>query len=328
MENTPVKRTPRGYARLFFTGFAMGAADIVPGVSGGTMAFILGIYEELLNAIKSFNFHTARLVLSARLNEALQIIPWRFLMVLGLGLATAILSLSSGLSWLLENERSYLYAFFFGLILASIVAVGIRINRWYPLTMVSLVAGIIVAFIIVSLDPAQNADHSTPVLFFSGMIAIMAMILPGISGSFILLLLGQYEYVLNAVRDFDLRTIFTVAAGCAVGIMGFSRVLSWLLKRYEQVTIAALVGFMIGALPKLWPWQEEIDPNMEHAEEFTRRVLPDFASTEFLFALSLMLLGFLLVSFLDHLQSGQNPVFVQVERLLGRRRLAAASADQ
>ena len=168
------------------------------------------------------------------------------------------------------------------------------------------------------------------------MVAIMAMILPGISGSFIMLLLGQYEYVLNAVKDFDLQTIFAVGAGAAIGITGFSRVLSWLLKNYEQATIAALVGFMIGALRKIWPWQETIldtsaigDTKLaEHAEEFTRAVLPEsFASQEFIFALLLCLLGFVIVSALDHLQSQSNPVMRRLQKLVnGKPHLASAES--
>lgn len=319
-------RTLRDYLKVFFIGFAMGTADLVPGVSGGTMAFILGIYEELLDGIKSFNLTTLRLALAARLREALDLIPWRFLLALGLGILTAIFSLSSLLSYLLENEREYLYAFFFGLILASIIAVSMQISRWNLTTIIPLIIGAVLAYLLSGLAPSGADSHTTPVLFFSGMIAIMAMILPGISGSFILLLLGQYEFVLNAVKDFDLKTIFTVALGCVIGLMGFSRLLSWLLKHYHQPTIAALIGFMIGALRKIWPWQETTISNKveegsalaEHASEFTRAVLPEsFFSAEVALALALAALGFLLVSFMDHLQSRQNPVIVGASRLLG-----------
>jgi len=303
-------KTLRDYVRIYLTGFAMGAADIVPGVSGGTMAFILGIYEILLEGIKSFNFELLRVVLQRQIKQALDMVPWRFLLTLGLGIATAILTLASFLSWMLENEPEYLFAFFFGLILASIVAVGAKIKTWNAPTIAALVGGALVALLIVIQDPASNAGHSLPVLFFSGMIAIMAMILPGISGSFILLLLGQYEYVLNAVKDLDLKVLITVAAGCAVGLVGFSRLLSWLLKHYERLTVATLTGFMIGSLWKIYPFREAAaNVNVaDHAEEFTKPVMPDFAAQEFWLALGLCIIGFAIVTALDHMQSRANPV--------------------
>jgi len=313
--NIDSPKTPAEYARIFFSGMAMGAADIVPGVSGGTMAFILGIYEALLDGIKSFNLELIQTVLKGKLAEAMDAVPLRFLMTLGLGIVIAILTMANGLSYLLENEPQYLFAFFFGLVLASIIAIGAHIKEWAPAVIVGLVIGAIVAFIIAGLDPAGDDQHSTPVLFFSGMIAIMAMILPGISGSFILLLLGQYEYILNAVRDFNLQVIITVGVGAVIGLLGFSRVLSWLLHKYEQVTIAVLTGFMIGSLRKIYPFREEpdvtgLEPDIAEKmiEEFTKPVMPDFASTEFWVALALCLVGFAIVTGLDHMQSKSNPV--------------------
>jgi putative membrane protein len=288
-------RTPLQFLRLYLTGFAMGAADIVPGVSGGTMAFILGIYENLIDAIKSFNLGAIRLAIGFKVAEFIRHTSLFFLIALGLGILTAIFALSNILGTLLETQPTYVFAFFGGLILASIVAVGIKI-RWGTGTLISLIVAAVAAYIIVGLPVLQNADHSLPVLFVSGAIAICAMILPGISGSFILLILGQYEFVLGAVRSLDIMSLAAVAAGCVVGIVIFSRVLSYLLHNHEQVTIAALVGFMIGSLRTIW----------ERASAGTE-LIPNFGAAEIALAVALVVAGFVLVSTLDHLQSGQNP---------------------
>jgi putative membrane protein len=288
-------RTARHFLRLFFTGFAMGAADIVPGVSGGTMAFILGIYETLIDAIKSFDLTAIRLALGLKFKALFEHIPFGFLIALGLGILAAIVTLSNLLGTALENEPALVFSFFGGLVLASIVAIGVKL-KWTVATIISLVIGTVFAYVLVGLNPLQNVDHTPVVLFFSGTVAIMAMILPGISGSFILLILGQYAFVLNAVRTFDIVSIGSLALGCVVGIVLFSRVLSWLLHHYEQITIAALVGFMVGSLRKIWI-------------EATASGATDFATMEILIAIALIVCGFILVSFLDHLQTRRNPVF-------------------
>jgi putative membrane protein len=207
----------------------------------------------------------------------------------------------------------YLFAFFFGLVIASIVAVSTHI-KWSMSTVVTLVVGTIAAFIIVNLAPVEV--EPTPLnLFFAGMIAICAMILPGISGSFILLIMGQYDNVLSAVTNRDVVTVGIVFVGCVVGIVLFSRVLSWLLKHRYQVTVAALVGFMIGSLWKIWPWKECIASDLDRHGDFRclqeMNLLPDGASNVAL-AVALMIFGFVLVSFMDHLQSRNNPVFSRI----------------
>ncbi|PJF41992.1 MAG: DUF368 domain-containing protein, partial [Phototrophicales bacterium] len=239
-------KTIREYLRLFFTGFAMGSADIVPGVSGGTMAFILGVYESLINAIKSFNLEVIQLALRLRIKEVLELVPWRFLVALGAGIAFAILTLAHALTNLLENHPDYLYGFFFGLIVASIIAITAQIKLWTPQVIMALIAGSVIAFLIVSRPPAEDAESNPIILFFSGMIAVNAMILPGISGSFMLLIMGQYDNVLNAVKNVEIVNLFAVAIGCALGLMLFVRLLSYLLKHHHQVVIALLIGFMIG----------------------------------------------------------------------------------
>ena len=306
-------RTLSHYLRLALTGFAMGAADIVPGVSGGTMAFILGVYTNLIDAIKSFNIDAMRLLLGFRLGALLEHVSFRFLLSLGLGLLSAVLLLSSFLSATMDDPqgRILLFAFFFGLVLASILTIGVKV-RWNMASAAMLIAGTVVAFIVVNVVPAE-ADHSAPFLFVSGMIAITAMILPGISGSFMLLILGQYDFVLTAVSNRDLPPVIIVGLGAVVGIIAFSRVLSYLLTNYYNRTVALLVGFMTGSLWKIYPWKQCLDSDLDRHGDFRclmeQNVAPDTASETFAIALLLLIAGFLLVNFLDHLQSRANPIF-------------------
>ncbi|MCY3977438.1 MAG: DUF368 domain-containing protein [Chloroflexi bacterium] len=306
-------RTPKQYLRLLLTGFAMGAADIVPGVSGGTMAFILGVYENLIDAIKSFNLDAIRLLLGLRFKALMEQVSFRFLAALGLGLLSAILLLSSFLSATMDDAkgRILLFAFFFGLVLASILAVGAKV-RWNMSSAATFVAGTVAAFVIVNVVPAE-ADHSYAFLFVSGMIAITAMILPGISGSFMLLILGQYDYVLTAVSNRDLPPIIVVGLGAAVGIIAFSRVLSYLLARYYNLTVALLVGFMAGSLWKIYPWKQCLESDLDRHGDFRclleQNIAPNTNSESFAIAVALLIAGFLLVNLLDHAQSKANPIF-------------------
>ena len=311
-------QSPMQVLRLLLTGFAMGAADIVPGVSGGTMAFILGIYETLINAIKSFNLHALRLALRLKIGELLDYISFRFLLALGAGLLSAIILLSGFLSGLMDDPqgRPLLFAFFFGLVLASILTIGIKV-RWSAASAIMFIIGAVAAFIIVNIVPAE-ADHTAPTLFLSGMIAITAMILPGISGSFMLLIMGQYDYVLTAVSERDLPPVIAVGLGAIVGIIAFSRILSYLLAHYYNQTVALLVGFMAGSLWKIYPWKECLTSDLDrHGGQrclTEGNIPPDTASDAFWLALILMLVGFVLVNFLDHLQSGDNPIFRHFRR--------------
>jgi putative membrane protein len=294
-------KTPFEYLRIYLTGFAMGCADIVPGVSGGTIAFISGIYETLINAIKSFNLGAIRKALKFNVAGFIDHTALRFLITLALGIGTAILLLANLLSDLLENQPTYIFAFFAGLIIASILAIGITV-KWSPTSIISFFIAAIFAFVIVSLPETGDGDHSTIILFLSGAVAICAMILPGISGSFILLILGQYKFILEAVKDFQFGVIIPVALGCVVGIIIFSRVLSWLLKNYVDVTVAALTGFMLGSLKLIWD-------NATNAESITKMNSSGVLDGgQIIFAVVLMVVGFIVVSLIDHLQSGENPV--------------------
>jgi putative membrane protein len=308
IQNHPTR--PQDYVILFLKGIAMGTADIIPGVSGGTMAFITGIYEDLLDSIRSFDMTLVRLLLRRKIQEAVEYVPWQFLATLFFGIGVAFVGLAHGVDWMLQNERIYLFAFFFGLILASIVAIGGMV-RWSAGSVGMLVLGTVVAYVVVGLVPLEM-PHDPLTMLFSGMIAIMAMILPGISGSFLLLILGQYDYVLQLVKSLDVVGIFPLAVGAVIGLMGFSRVLSWLLKRYHQATVAALIGFMIGSLRKIWPWKEVIETRIDRHGDIIpiveKNILPVFGSTEFAIAVVLCIVGFLVVSYIDHLQSRSNPV--------------------
>jgi len=307
--------------RLFLTGIAMGIADLIPGVSGGTMAFILGIYEHLLAAIKSFNVQVLRLLGQGRWRAALTSIPWGFLIPLGFGIGAAVISMARVMRYLLENHPVYLFAFFFGLIVASIIAVGAAV-RWTPGAAVALVVGTVAAYVIVGLVPL-TMPHDPVTLFFSGAVAIMAMILPGISGSFILLILGQYAYVLDAVADLNLLAIVPVALGAVAGLVGFVRLLSWMLRHYHNVMVAVLMGFMVGSLRKIWPWKEVVETMLDrHGEPMPireRNILPDFAASEFWAALAIAVAGFILLSVIDHLQTGANPLVRLFVRVRQRR---------
>ncbi len=308
-------RTFKDYAYLVLTGVTMGAADVVPGVSGGTMAFIMGVYQELIDAIKSFDLEVVKLLLRLRLRAAAERVHWRFLAALLSGIAVAIVTLAGVLTWLLEHHPVLLYAFFFGLVLASIVAIGVHI-RWSGGAVATLVAGTALAYWVVGLVPVQM-PHEPLILFLSATVAITAMILPGISGSFLLLILGQYAFVLGAVKAFDVITLLPFGAGIVAGITGFARILSWLLHHYHQLTITLLVGFMIGSLRKIWPFKETLETMVDRHGDVVpileRNVLPDFGSGTFWISLGLCVLGFLLIRFLDGLRDERNPFIRTVE---------------
>lgn len=236
----------------------MGAADVIPGVSGGTIAFITGIYEELIDSIKSINLTSIKLLLTGKFAEFWKAVNGTFLLSLLTGIAISIISLAKGLKYLLDHHPILVWSFFFGLVVASAIYVARTIKNWSPATIISGVAGIIIAYFITVITPAE-ANTTYWFIFLSGAIAICAMILPGISGSFILVLLGMYKFILEAVGNFEIAVILTFLAGAAIGIISFSNLLSWLLKKYHNITIALLAGFMIGSLNKVWPWKKVVE---------------------------------------------------------------------
>lgn len=245
------------YIVLMLKGAAMGAADVVPGVSGGTIAFISGIYEELLTAISNFNLEALRILKNNGIKAAWKHIHGSFLVALLLGIGISVFSLAELIKYLLETHPVLIWSFFFGLVLASIWLVGKQIKSKSIATIVLFVIGAVVAYWITTLQATTKVDASW-YFFLSGAIAICAMILPGISGSFILLLLGSYHAVIEAIHDRDFKLIAIFAAGCVVGLLSFSHVLKWLFKRFKSATLAVLTGFLLGSLNKIWPWKMNI----------------------------------------------------------------------
>lgn len=251
-----MKRTFLDYFIISLKGIAMGAADIVPGVSGGTIAFISGIYEELIETINKVNFKTLTILKREGFKAAWQSVNGNFLLSLLLGIGISILTLSKLVKWLLENKPILIWSFFFGLVLASIIYIAKQIEKWDIAAIMMLILGAVSAFYITTLPPMVNETSSSLFMFLAGALAICAMILPGISGGFILLLLGAYKPALDALHDKDVKTILLLITGAIVGLLTFSRLLKWLFESYRNITLAVLTGFVAGSLNKIWPWKE------------------------------------------------------------------------
>ena len=258
--------TPRARFFLYLKGMAMGAADIVPGVSGGTIAFIAGIYERLLNALKSFGPHLWPIFRQQGITGVWREIDGTFLLILFAGILTSVFSMANLITHLLLVYPEMIWSFFFGLTLVSAWYVGVQIRHRNWQVWLAFLIGAAAAYLITDLSPSDI--QATPLsLFLCGMIAICAMILPGISGSFILLILGMYAHILNAVKMFQLSTLLIFASGCLVGLLSISRLLSWMLRRYHDFSLALLTGFMIGALNKVWPWKQTLQTRLNSSGE-------------------------------------------------------------
>ena len=243
------------YGLNYLKGMAMGAADIVPGVSGGSIALIAGIYQELLDSINAFNLDNLRLLKSFQIKEFYARLNGNFLLSLVLGIMTSIFALSRVITYLMDEHPIPLWSFFSGLILVSAFLILKEIKQWNLVVIVSIAIGTAFAWWVTNLPPTTTPnDHWFT--FVAGAIAICAMILPGISGSFVLLILGQYERILQAVLDKDFFTLALFASGCLVGILSFSRVVAFLLRRFHAATIGLLSGFMLGSVNELWPWKQ------------------------------------------------------------------------
>jgi putative membrane protein len=246
------------YVGITLRGVAMGAADVVPGVSGGTIAIIAGIYEELIDSLKSINLAALRRLFSDGIGTFWGAINGSFLLALVLGIGVSIFSLAKLIHGLLETQPILVWSFFFGLVIASAFFVARHIPRWTAGEYLALVLGAVFSYLITILTPAEP-NTAYWFVFVSAVIAICAMILPGISGSFILVLLGMYKYILAAVSELRISVLLVFAAGAATGLIAFSNLLSWLLHKYHDLTIAALVGVMIGSLNKVWPWKQVVE---------------------------------------------------------------------
>lgn len=268
-----MKRSKREYLFLALKGVAMGAADVVPGVSGGTIAFISGIYEELLETISSVNLDALKKLKTEGIKGFWQHINGSFLLPLFAGIFISIISLAKLITYLLETHPLLLWGFFFGLIVSSVYLVAKQIKKWNISAIIGIIVGTAIAYYITILPPMTQPDALWYV-FLSGAIAICAMILPGISGSFILLLLGSYEFVLGAVKDLKLLVIGVFAAGCLTGLLSFSKLLNWLFKKYHDLTVAILSGFLVGSLNKIWPWKETLEVFVKHQGEPNEKIIP------------------------------------------------------
>lgn len=290
-----MNRTFKDYITLMLKGMGMGAADVVPGVSGGTIAFIVGIYDELINSIKSVNGESLKLLFTGKIGAFWKAINGNFLCSILLGIGISVFSLAKLITWLLVAHPILVWAFFFGLVLASTWFVSKDIKRWHIGTIAMFIVGVAVAFYITVATPAQTPDNYA-FIFLCGAIAICAMILPGISGSFILVLLGKYMYIMEAVKEFKIGTLAVFAAGALIGITAFSRVLSYALAHFRNSTLALLTGFMLGSLNKVWPWKEKIVLAGDFVKE--TNILPNAFLAE---AIVLALIGFFLVYFLEKL---------------------------
>lgn len=270
-------RRPKDFLILYLKGVSMGGADVIPGVSGGTIAFITGIYEELIKSLKSIDGAAIKLFFSFRIAEGWKHINGSFLITVLAGILTSLLSLARLMTYLLENHPIAVWSFFFGLILVSSPLIMRDIRRWTFVTVLAFVLGIILAYGITVLSPTETPTNLF-FIFFCGALAICAMILPGISGAFVLLLIGKYEYMINALITFDLPVMLVFATGCFLGLVGFSHVLSWVLEHYRFPTLAMLAGFMIGSLNKVWPWKEVVAYRLNHeglrVPAFDKSVLP------------------------------------------------------
>lgn len=295
----------------FLKGFAMGTANVIPGVSGGTIALITGIFERLIDSLKSFNIQAVKLLLKRDFKAFATHTDLQFLAVIMLGMIASIFSVAKLLSFLFENYPILIWSYFFGLIIASIWLVGRTITKYNSTVILFLVLGAAIAASITILSPAREND-SFLYLIICGVVAVCSMILPGISGSFVLVLMGNYELVLRSITEMNIKNIAAVGIGCAIGLPAFSHLLSWLYKKYKDQTIALLTGFILGSLTVIWPWKDSFDNsgNLLVSNKFGallnpevkvfsfERILPAIDG-QFFAAIAIAIVGFLSIYFLE-----------------------------
>ena len=287
----------------------MGAANVIPGVSGGTIAFITNIYEDLINALKSFDIKAINLLIHLRFKDFSKHVNLPFLVVLFSGIFISIISLGKILSFLFNHYPIFVWAFFFGLILASVYFVGKTITKWNPVTVVTVVMGVVIAVIITYLNPASRNENIF-YLFICGIVAMASMLLPGLSGSFVLILMGNYQLIfLEAVPDFNLVILIPVVLGSIAGFIILSRIISFLLKKFRDGTIGLLTGFILGSLLIIWPWKTPEYLRDKMGEIIVRKgkmiiegynwYLPQFQDIETWISVFFIILGILLVVFIE-----------------------------
>lgn len=321
-----MQRSLKNYITIALKGMAMGAADVVPGVSGGTIAFISGIYEELIESIDNINLDVFKTAKQEGFKTAWKSINGNFLLALFAGIAISILSLAKVIKWLLHNEPILLWSFFFGLVLASIIYIGKQISRWYTKVILAILLSAVLSYFITLAEPFASPDSSL-YLLFCGFIAIVAMILPGVSGAFILLILGAYESAINTVNNLlaglstgnfellkdALLKFAMLGLGAVIGLKVFSKALNWMFKHHKNLTLGILTGFMIGSLNKIWPWKKTLKTriNSEGIEVsvLDQSILPSTyqGDSQLMLAIIFAVIGFTLILVLERL-SEQKPV--------------------
>lgn len=306
---SPGPRSLKNAAMLYLKGVCMGAADIIPGVSGGTIALITGIYEKLLQAIKSADMDMARKAFTLDIKGALARIHIRFLLCIFLGIGTSILSLARLMNYLLHYHPVFIWSLFFGLIAASVLVVGKRVDKWNIGTGIFFLTGTGAAYFIVNLIPVSTPEDSW-FIFFSGLLAICAMILPGLSGAFILLILGKYEFITATLKNpFSVQNILIIlvfCSGCLVGLLGFSRILNHLIRKYHGLTLSFLTGLIAGCMQKIWPWKQVIEVRIINGNEhilWGGNTLPPAFDVHASAAVGLAVLGFIAVIALEKLSA-------------------------
>ena len=293
------------YLSTIFKGIAMGAANVVPGVSGGTIALITGIFERLIDAIKSFNLKAAKLLFSFKFKEFAKHTDLYFLIALFSGVLIAVVTLAKLFDYLFINYPVYIWSYFFGLVLASVFFVGKTVSKWSLSVIVTFIIGTAVAIVISVLNPAKE-DSSFLYLILCGVVAICSMILPGLSGSFVLILMGNYQLVMiDAINNRDLGILIPVGIGAVAGLIAFSHVLSWVFKKYRNQTISLLTGFILGSVSILWPWQKAVYLKDDAGEiivkkgkmvvEHYERFLPDSFDQQVIFAIGFVILGIITI---------------------------------
>ncbi|MCK7591736.1 DUF368 domain-containing protein [Subsaxibacter sp. CAU 1640] len=299
------------YAIISLKGIAMGAADAVPGVSGGTIAFISGIYEELISTISGINLSLFKTLKIHGVKAFWTQLNANFLLALVTGILISFVSFMRLAKYLIENHPVLIWSFFFGLIVASVYFVGKQITKWNIATIIMFLFGTIAAYYISQLPSMADSDSSL-FLFFAGALAICAMILPGISGAFILVILGAYKTLSDALHDFDFKKILIFATGALVGILSFSHILKWLFKNYHNITLALLTGFIFGSLNKIWPWKRVLTWRKDSAGidiPLVEKSIAPFnykGDPQLTFAICLMLAGFLTIFILEKLGAKKN----------------------
>jgi putative membrane protein len=300
----------RNFLLNAFKGAAMGAANVIPGVSGGTIALITGIFERLINAIKSFNLEAIKLFFSGKWKDFAKHVDLTFLISVFLGIGVSIFSLARLLDFLFINYPIHIWSYFFGLIIASVYFVGKTITKWDVATISFFVLGTAIAIAITVLTPAREND-SVWYVFICGIVAACSMILPGLSGSFVLILMGNYQLVMiDSINNFDFQILIPLIFGAGFGLLAFSYLLSYIFKKFRNQTIGILTGFILGSLSILWPWKITISTFIDRHGELIplvqKNVLPwKFTSetgnpSHVIFALILVIIGFLTIWLLEN----------------------------